>query len=674
MTKNTLPEFSKIKLEDIEANLTALLAHSRNQVDALLQQTSYSWTNLMQPLEDIEDTLDKWWSPISHMHAVVSSEKLRKVYHDCLPKLSEYYTELGHNTSLFNAIKSISQSDEFATLTQAQKKVIENQLRDFHLSGVDLSPEDKKQFAKLQERLTKLTTQFEENVLDSTQGWTYLVTDKENLKGLPEHAVAVATQTAKTKNVNGWIFSLEAPSYIPVMTYADSRKLRKEMYHAYVTRASDQGPNAGKWDNSETMQAILLARLELAKLLGFKNYAELSLATKMAKKTDQVLTFLNQLVDASLAKAKADFAELTEFAKQEYQVEKLEPWDIGYYSEKLRQKKYAISQEDLRPYFPEDAVLDGMFSAIKRLYGMQVKEIKNVDTWHKDVRFFEIHDEDAHLRGQFYIDLYARKNKRGGAWMDECRIRRRLPSGDIQTPVTYLTCNFNAPVGSDSALFTHDEVLTLFHEFGHGLQHMLTTVDYSDVSGINGVPWDAVELASQFNENWCWEKEALNVMSRHYKTHKPIPDELFKKMIAAKNFQAAMQMVRQLEFSLFDFRLHMEFDPKDKQQIQRILDEVRAQVAVVPIAPFNRFQNGFTHIFAGGYGAGYYSYKWAEVLASDAFSKFEETGIFNRQTGNEFLHIILETGGAEDPAVLFKKFRGREPSIDALLRHNGISN
>jgi oligopeptidase A len=457
------------------------------------------------------------------------------------------------------------------------------------------------------------------------------------------------------------------------MTYADDRELRSEMHQAYVTRASDQGPNAGKWDNSEVMEEILALRHELAQLLGYQTYAERSLVTKMADTPERVLGFLHDLAKRSKPVADNELHELQAFAHNEHGVTQLEPWDIGYYSEKLRQHTYAISQEELKPYFPETSVIPGMFEVVKRLYGMRIQVVDSVDVWHPDVRFYEIRDEQGTLRGEFYLDLYTRENKRGGAWMDDCIGRKRNADNSIQTPVAYLTCNLTPPIGDDPALFTHDEVITLFHEFGHGLHHMLTRIDHVAVSGINGVAWDAVELPSQFMENWCWEKEALDLIAEHYQTGDDIPEEMYHKMYAAKNFQAGMQMVRQLEFSLFDFRMHHEYVPDKGAHIQQILDEVRQEVAVIKPASYNRFQHGFTHIFAGGYAAGYYSYKWAEVLSADAFSLFEEEGIFNHQTGLRFLHAVLEQGGTREPMDLFVEFRGREPEIDALLRHSGIA-
>jgi len=669
-----LPPFSCIKPDHVEPAIDTLLQQNRDLLQRLLADNKqYSWENLIQPLEEMDDRLDRAWSPVSHMNSVVNSDELRAAYNACLPKLSDYATELGQNEHLYRAYRAIADSAQYQQLDAAQKKIIDNALRDFHLSGVDLPPEKKQRYKEIQQRLSSLTTRFEENLLDATHAWHIQITDEARLAGLPDSARAMARQAGEEKGVDGWVFTLDFPSYYAVMSYADDRDLRSELHEAYVTRASDQGPHAGQWDNSQVMEEILALRHELAQLLGFDNYAERSLATKMAESPEQVLSFLHDLAKRAKPVAEQDLAELGEFARQQHGLEQLEPWDIAYYSEKLRQHKYAISQEDLKPYFPETRVIPGMFEVVKRLYGIDIVEIDSVDTWHPAVRFYEIRDAQGELRGQFYLDLYARAKKRGGAWMDDCRGRLRHDNGELQTPVAYLTCNLTPPIGDKPALFTHDEVITLFHEFGHGLHHMLTRVDHIGVSGINGVAWDAVELPSQFMENWCWERDALNVITGHYQTGEPLPDELYQKMYAAKNFQAGMRMVRQLEFSLFDFRLHLEYDPQQGGRIQETLDQVREEVTVVKPAPYNRFQHGFAHIFAGGYAAGYYSYMWAEVLSADAFSLFEENGIFDRRTGQQFLISVLEQGGTREPMELFVDFRGREPQIEALLRHSGIA-
>ncbi|TWU63548.1 oligopeptidase A [Shewanella algae] len=672
LTAQELPPFSSIKAEHIQPAVEQAIAKCRDKIEAVLAAGGpYTWENLVAPLEQVDDELSQIWSPISHMNSVLSNEEWRAAHDACLPLLSEYSTFVGQHQGLYQAYKELKASAEFALLNQAQQTVIEHSLRDFELSGIGLNDEQKARYGEIVKRLSELSSTYSNQLLDATHAWSKLVTDEAELAGLPESAIAAAKAMAEAKEHQGWLFTLDFPSYLPVMTYSDNRSLREECYRAFVTRASDQGPNAGEFDNGPLMDEILSLRHELAQLLGFDTYADKSLATKMAQSPEQVIAFLNELALRSKSQAKAELAELKEFAKEHYGVTELAAWDLGYYGEKLKQHKYEISQEELRPFFPEDKVLSGLFYTIKRLFGMDVKEQQDFDKWHKDVRFFHILDAEGEHRGSFYLDLYAREGKRGGAWMNDCRTRRMTATG-LQKPVAYLTCNFNRPVGDKPALFTHDEVTTLFHEFGHGIHHMLTRIDVGGVSGINGVPWDAVELPSQFMENWCWAEEALAEISGHYQTGEPLPKAMLDKMLAAKNFQSGMMMLRQLEFSLFDFRLHQEFDPAKDAHIQQMLDEVRRQVAVVTPPEFNRFQNGFAHIFAGGYAAGYYSYKWAEVLSADAFSRFEEEGIFNESTGRDFLHNILEMGGSEEPMVLFTRFRGREPSIDALLRHSGI--
>lgn len=666
-----LPPFSLIKAEHVESVVDYLLNEARQQVEHILNaNTRYHWDNLAQPLEDIGERISRCWSPVSHLHSVMDSEPLREAYNACLPKLSEYSTEIGQNQRLCAAFKQLAQDQH--GLDFAQRKIISNTLRDFRLSGIDLPQAQRERFKAIMQQLSQLNSQFGQNLLDATNGWQLHIEDQSMLAGLPESALGLARQTAEQDGREGWLFRLDIPYYLPVMTYADDRGLRQEIYTAYVTRASDEGPNAGVWDNGPVMEQILALRHELALLLGFGNYAEYSLATKMAASTTQVLEFLQGLAERSLPMARRELDELRDFARERHGLEDLEAWDVSYYGEKLRQHRYAISQEEVRPYFPINRVLDGMFRVVGRLYGLQINERHDVDCWHPEVRFFEIQDARGELRGQFYLDLYARPHKRGGAWMDDCRTRHRKIDGTIQTPVAYLVCNFTPPVGADPALLTHDEVQTLFHEFGHGLHHMLTRIDYPGVAGIAGVPWDAVELPSQFLENWCWHREALDLIAGHYQSGERLPDDLFERMMAAKNFQSGMQMLRQLEFALFDFRLHRDFDPAKGAQVYTVLDEVRKQVAVIRPPSFNRFPHSFGHIFAGGYAAGYYSYKWAEVLSSDAFSLFEENGIFDPETGQRFLCAILEQGGSRDPMELFVEFRGREPSIDALLRHSGI--
>jgi len=665
-----LPPFSRITPDLVEPAIDNLLQHNRTQIQRLLEsRQDYTWENLVEPLERLEDRLSRVWSPVSHMNSVVNNEQMRAAYNACLPKLSDYATELGQNTALCNAYQQVAQHQE--RLDASQRKLLDNALRDFHLSGVDLPEEKKRRFKEISQELSRLTSKYEENLLDATHAWSKLNTDEAELAGLPNSAKALAKQTATQREQEGYLLTLEFPSYLPVMSYADNRELRREVYQAYATRASDQGPHAGQWDNSEIMEQILALRHEQAQLLGFANYAERSLARKMARSCDEVMAFMTDLAQRSHAQAQTELAELRAFAREHYQMNDLEAWDIGYYSEKLRQHRHNISQEELKPYFPAARVVDGLFAVVERLFDIRISEVTEVDRWHPDVRFFEIRDADGHERGQFYLDLYARPKKRGGAWMDECATRFFTADYD-QLPVAYLVCNFSPPVGDAPALFTHDEVQTLFHEFGHGLHHLLTLIDYPPVAGINGVAWDAVELPSQFMENWCWEREALDLISGHFQTGEPIPDELYQRMLGARNFQSAMLMARQLEFALFDFRIHREYDPSQVGRIYPILEQVRQQVAVVYPPAWNRFAHGFSHIFAGGYAAGYYSYKWAEVLSADAFSLFEERGIFDPQAGQAFLHNILEQGGSKDAMELFVAFRGREPSIEPLLRHSGI--
>ena len=669
-----LPPFSSIKPEHVKPAVEKAIADCRATVERVLDSNQTpTWESICALHLETEDTLSRLWSPVSHMNSVLNSNELREAYESCLPLLSEYSTWVGQHKGLYEAYKSMHQSEDFATLPQAKQKTITDMLRDFELSGIALPADEQHRYGEISKRLSELGSQFSNNVLDATMAWSKHVSDVKDLSGMPESALAAAKAAAEAKELDGYLLTLEMPSYIPVMTYADSSELRQEMYEAFVTRASDRGPNAGEWDNSEIITEELKLRHEIARLLGFSSYSEKSLATKMAETPEQVSGFLNDLAKKAKPQGEREVEELREFAKQTFAVSELNLWDIAYYSEKQKQKLFSISDEQLRPYFPEERVVSGLFEVVKRVFGMQVVERQGVDVWHESVRFFDIFDSQDELRGSFYLDLYAREHKRGGAWMDECRVRRETLSGEIQSPVAYLTCNFNKPVGDKPALFTHDEVVTLFHEFGHGIHHMLTKISVAPVSGINGVPWDAVELPSQFLENWCWEEQALAFISGHYETGESLPKEMLDKMLAAKNFQSAMFILRQLEFGLFDFTLHNEYDPEVGAKVLETLAEVKAKVAVLPSLEWNRFSHSFSHIFAGGYSAGYYSYLWAEVLSSDAFSRFEEEGIFNTETGQSFLQNILEMGGSEEPMELFKRFRGREPQIDAMLRHAGIA-
>lgn len=671
---NTLPVFSAIDPTKVKAQITALLAKQREQIKALLpgsKTKAYTWENLLQPFEDLHEEMHKIWAPIAHLHGVLETDELRLAYNETMPMLSEYHTELSQNEDLFAAIEYVAASPEYKNYNPAQKKIIENDLRDFKLSGIHLNKKDKERWAELQKQLTQLTTRYSENLLDATGNYFLHVKDEKDLAGLPSQAKQLARDEASARKLDGFVLTLEFPSYSSALKFLDNRKLREKLYTAYATRASDQGPDAGKFDNTQIMEDILAVRHELATLLGFKNYAEYSLATKMAKDPQQVLQFLYDLLKRSRSLAEKEFQEVRDLAKADG-LDPIEIWDISYYSEKLRLQTFDFSQEDLRPYFPIEQVLKGLFSVVKKLYGIEVKRCDNVDVWHKDVEFFALYDEQQQLRGGFYIDLYARPHKRDGAWMDDCLSRYRQLDG-LQYPVAFLTCNFMPPVKDKPALLNHDEVITLFHEFGHCLHHILTKVDYPAVAGINGVPWDAVEFPSQFMENFCLEKEALTFLAQHYKTKQPLPAELYQKMLAAKHFQTGLQMVRQLEFALFDFLLHLNYDPTLKQQVQLILDAVRKEASVLSIPEFNRFQHSFSHIFAGGYAAGYYSYKWAEVLSADAYAQFEETNLFDRKSGASFMHNILEIGGVRDPMESFIAFRGRKPTIDALLRHSGIT-
>ena len=679
LESHVLPPFSTIEATHVEPAVSQIINESRAYLQNLLANLSRpSWATLVTPLEEQGDKLDQAWAPVSHLNSVRNNDELREAYNASIALLTEYGTEVSQNEQLYKAYQQLADSDEYENLSQAQKQTVDNALRDFRLGGVALSEDKKKRYAEIQQRLSELSTQFSNHVLDSTQAWFKHFENADDLAGLPESALAQAAQSAQKKSLDGYVITLDFPSYYAVIMYADNRELRKEIYTAYVTRASSKSQKVNgdkevefttEFDNTAIIAETLALRHELAQLLGFDNYAERSLATKMAQSTQQVVDFLQELAKKSKPYAQQDYTELKNFAASKGCAD-FQAWDTTYYSEQLRVEKYSISQEELRPYFPAEKVISGMFEVVSRLFGIQVKQLSDFDTYHPDVRFFQIYKNGAHI-ASFYLDIFARENKRGGAWMADARVRRKTPKG-MQLPVAFLTCNFTPPVGDTPSLLTHDEVTTLFHEFGHGIHHMLTQIDVAAVSGINGVAWDAVELPSQFMENWCWEPEAIPLISGHYQTGESLPQSLLDKMLAAKNFQSGLQMLRQIEFSLFDFRLHAEYDPKNPHTAQEVLQQVRREVAVVQPPEFNRFENSFSHIFAGGYAAGYYSYKWAEVLSADAFSRFEEEGIFNATTGESFLREILQQGGSKTPMELFTNFRGREPNIDALLRHSGI--
>ena len=666
-----LPPYSEIRPEHVEPAIDSILGDNRVAIEELLSRPAerLDWQTLVVGLDEMNARLGRAWSPVSHLNAVCNSPELRSAYEACLPKLSAYYTELGQNRALFEAYKALAEGPAAAGFEVAQKTILEHSLRDFRLSGIDLPPVEQQRFGAIQMKLAELGSRFSNQLLDATQAWTKHLTDEAALAGLPDSAKGQMKQAAEAKGLDGWLITLEFPSYYAVMTYADDRALRQEVYTAYSTRASDQGPNAGQFDNGPVMEEILDLRQELAKLLGYASYAELSLATKMAESPEQVLGFLRDLAVRSKPFAEKDLAELRAFAAEQG-LDDLKSWDTGYYAEKLRQSRYSLNQEELRAYFPIDKVLAGLFAVVQRLYGIEIVELEDFDAWHPEVRLFEIREHGEHV-GRFFFDLYARANKRGGAWMDGARDKRRDAEDRLISPVANLVCNFTPPVGERPALLTHDEVTTLFHEFGHGLHHLLTRVEHAGASGINGVAWDAVELPSQFMENWCWEPEGLALISGHYQTGEPLPQEKLERMLAAKNFQSGMMMVRQLEFSLFDFELHATHG--DGRSVLEVLEAIRDEVSVLRPPRENRFPNSFAHIFSGGYAAGYYSYKWAEVLSSDAFSRFEEEGVFNAETGRAFREAILARGGSQEPMVLFVDFRGREPSIDALLRHLGLS-
>ena len=664
-----LPRFAQIKPEHVAPAIEQLLAENRALIAQLLADDAPpTWDTFVRPMEDANERLSRAWGPVGHLNAVMNSPELREAYNATLPKITQFYAELGQNLQLFEKFKALHNSAEFGRLSAARKKIIENELRDFRLGGAELPADQKVRYLALQERQSELSSRFSDNLLDATNDFTLVVEQRGELGGLPEDVLQTAREAADAAGLAGWLFTLKAPSYMPVMQFADKRELREKMYRAYATRGSEFGK--AEWDNTPLMDEIIALRAEEATLLGFANYGELSLAAKMAETPQQVANFMRELAQRARPFAEKDLAELREFARSSLSLDELHSWDIAYAGEKLREQRYAFSEQEVKQYFPEDAVLAGLFKLVETLYGLRIK-VSNAPVWHETVRFFDIRDANDNLVGQFYLDLYARNSKRGGAWMDDVITRRRL--GDkIQTPVAYLNCNFSAPVGNKPALFTHDEVQTLFHEFGHGLHHLLTEVEDLGVSGINGVEWDAVELPSQFMENFCWEWEVLQGMTRHVDTHEPLPRALFDKMLAAKNFQSGLATLRQIEFALFDMLMHSSFNPGQGKSILQLLDEVRAEVAVLIPPEFNRFPQSFAHIFAGGYAAGYYSYKWAEVLSADAYSLFEEHGVLNPDIGAKFRAEILAMGGARPAMESFQAFRGRAPAIEALLRHNGL--
>ena len=665
-----LPKFNEFKPEHVGPAIDSLLTEGRALIETLATSTEApTWENFALKLEDHSEKISRAWSQVGHMNAVVNSPKLREAYNENLAKLTDYGSDMSQDERLYAKYKAIQASAAFTSLTPTQQKIINNEVRDFKLGGAELPEAQKARFKAVSEELSKLGSKFEENIMDNTNDFAHYVENVGDLAGLPADAIEAALEAAKADGKTGYKFSLHFPSYLPVLQYCDNRALRETLYRAYATRASEfSNP---EWDNTSLISDILKLKKEEAQMLGFKNYAELSLATKMADSPKQVTDFLDTLAKRAKPYAERDMQELTAYAKK-LDIDDMQSWDVGYVSEKLREEKYAFSDQEVKQYFPESKVLAGLFKVTETIFGVQVQKAE-APLWHEDAAFYQINDATGKPIAYFYLDLYARNNKRGGAWMDEAITRRKKADG-IELPVAFLTCNFSAPVGRKPALFTHDEVNTMFHEFGHGLHHMLTQVDEYSVSGIKGVEWDAVELPSQFMENFCWEWDVLRHMTAHVETGAQLPRELFDKMVAAKNFQAGMQTMRQIEFSLFDMRLHGEFDPNGKQTALDLIEQIRDEVAVVRPPKWNRFPNSFSHIFAGGYAAGYYSYKWAEVLSADAYSLFEELGVLSHEAGKLFKDEVLAKGGSRPAMESFVAFRGREPSMDALLRHNGMAS
>ena len=664
-----LPRYKSVRPEHVAPAIDQLLVENRALIARLTTKAMVaSWNEFADPLENANERLWRAWGMVAHLHAVDDNPAIRDAYNANLPKITRYRTELAQNLRLYEKFKALRASKGFEELSQAQRKIVENDLRDYRLGGAELAPQNKRRFAEIQEELAALEAKFSENLLDATNAFSELIADRGALLGVPEDVLEAAEEGARKDGREGWKFTLHAPSYGPLMQYAENRDLREKLYRAHVTRASEFGNP--QFDNTSIIVRELRLRKEKARLLGYKSFAEFSLVPKMAESPGAALDFLNDLAARALPHARRDHAELEEFARTELGIQELQAWDIAFASEKLRAKRYAFSDQEVKRYFPEPKVLEGMFQLVKALYGIRILP-DAAETWHPEVRFFRITDSDGSVIGQFYLDLYSRETKRGGAWMDEAITRQRMPGG-LRTPVAHLICNFPAPMGNKPALFTHDEVMTLFHEFGHGLHHLLSRVDDLGVSGIRGVEWDAVELPSQFMENFCWEWGVLARMTAHVESGEALPRNLFDKMLAARNFQSGMQTVRQIEFALSDMHLHHDYDPAGAKTPLHLLNEIRAKVAVAMPPEYNRFLNNFSHVFSGAYAAGYYSYKWAEVLSADAYSLFEENGVLDSDTGARFRDEILAVGGSRPALESFRAFRGREPRIDALLRHNGM--
>lgn len=669
-----LPLFSNIAPEHLKPAVEYAIENCRKVIKKICAEhrDDASWENAIMPMDEADDFFSRVWGIASHLNGVKNTPEFRKAYDECLPLVSEYSSWAGQYRPLFEILKKLRNSDEFVKLTKSQQRSIENSIRDFVLSGVDLPDDKQKRYTEIVTELSQLESSFANNVLDATHSYVLNLKDLDDLQGLPLGSRSLAKSEAQRRGMEGWCFTLDFPSYMPFLTYSEHRELRERIYKAYQTRASEFGENSGQWDNAQNMEKILKLRHELAQLLGYRSYADYSLVTKMAESPEQVLSFLYDLADKSLAQGRREIEELREYARNKLQINELQPWDLAYCAEKLRKDRYALDSEALRKYFPVSKVISGLFECTKRLYKVSFKEHTGVSLWHEDVKFYDIYDAFGSKIGSFYMDLYARQGKRGGAWMDECLTRRLRGDGLLQLPVAYVECNFTPPVDGRESQLTHDEVVTVFHEFGHALNQLLTRVDVSDVSGINAVPWDAVELPSQFNENFAWQENVLNFLSSEVSCGESLPKDKLQALIKAKNFQSAMAMLRQLEFAVFDMRIHLEYDPKKGARIQEILNEVRARLSVIPQYEKGRFANSFTHIFAGGYAAGYYSYKWAEVLAADAFGRFLEEGLFNEKAGAEFRDYILASGGSVDAMQAFIQFRGRRPQTDALLVLSGI--
>jgi oligopeptidase A len=674
LADDTLPVFSQIRPEHVEPAVDVILADYRAGIEALIAPGApRDFTTVMLTQERLEQRLARAWAPVSHLHSVADSEALRKVYRPAEERLTEHAIELGQNRDLYAAVQALADAPDFSTLPRPERALVEHALRDFRLSGVALEEPARSRFREIGVELSKLSTEFSNAVLDASEAWHEHITDERDLAGIPESGRAVLRQYAEDQDLDGYLVTLKQPSVQAVLTYADNRSLRERVYWAYQTRASDQGPNAGKFDNSARIEQIMALRHEAAQLLGFANAAEESLATKMAGSPAEVLEFLRDLAMRAKPVAQQELARLREFAHAELKLDNLESWDVSYASEKLRQQRYALDEEQLKPYFPLPAVIDGLFGLATKLYGITLAPRDGVDVWHPEVRYYDVRDADGRVFAGAYVDLYARNGKRGGAWMDVCRAR--FDDGEqsqSQLPVAFLTCNFAPPTEGRPALLTHDDVLTLFHEFGHGLHHLLTGIALPSIGGIDGVEWDAVELPSQFMENFGWNREALDLFARHYQTGERLPDELFQRMLTARHFHAGLFLVRQLEFALFDFLLHLEYDPAEGARTLAVLEQARKQVAVLYPPAWQRFPHGFSHIFAGGYAAGYYSYLWAELLSADAFGEFEAHGVIDRATGERFRQEVLSVGASRPALESFVAFRGRRPEPEALLRSHGL--